>query len=106
MPPGAGRLGEALERAAGKSRPSGADGRLYVSAYVIGNLEISVIAGTLAWMAMTVLGVPFAVPLAIVVGFFDLIPMVGATLGAIMVALAALLVSPLTALLWLIYVFL
>jgi predicted PurR-regulated permease PerM len=76
-----------------------------VSAYVI-NLEISVIAGTLAWVAMTVLGVPFAVPLAIVVGFFDLIPMVGATLGAIIVALAALLVSPLTALLWLVYVFL
>jgi predicted PurR-regulated permease PerM len=76
-----------------------------VSAYVIGNLEISVIAGTLAWVAMTVLGVPFAVPLAILVGFFDLIPMVGATLGAILVALAALLVSPLTALLWLVYVF-
>jgi predicted PurR-regulated permease PerM len=76
-----------------------------VSAYVIGNLEISVIAGAGAWVTMTVLGVPFAVPLAIVVGFFDLIPMVGATLGAIIVALAALLVSPLTALIWLAYVF-
>src|SRR4051812_26365748 len=76
-----------------------------VSAYVVGNLEISVIAGAGAWLVMTVLGVPFAVPLAIVVGFFDLIPMVGATLGAIVVALAALLVSPLTALIWLVYVF-
>src|SRR3954465_4376058 len=81
--------------------------RIYraVSAYVVGNLEISVIAGASAWVAMTVLGVPFAVPLAIVIGFFDLIPMVGATLGAIIVALAALLVSPLTALIWLVYVF-
>jgi hypothetical protein len=76
-----------------------------VSAYVVGNLEISVIAGAGAWVTMTVLGVPFAVPLAIVVGFFDLIPMVGATLGAIVVALAALLVSPLTAVIWLVYVF-
>jgi predicted PurR-regulated permease PerM len=82
--------------------------RIYqaVSAYVVGNLEISLIAGAGAWVTMTVLGVPFAVPLAIVVGFFDLIPMVGATLGAIIVALAALLVSPLTALIWLAYVFL
>jgi predicted PurR-regulated permease PerM len=81
--------------------------RIYqaVSAYVLGNLEISLIAGAGAWLVMTALGVPFAVPLAIVVAFFDLIPMVGATLGAIIVALAALIVSPLTALIWLVYVF-
>ena len=54
---------------------------------------------------MTALGIPFALPLAIVIGFFDLIPMVGATLGAIIVGLAALLVSPLTAVIWLVYVF-
>jgi predicted PurR-regulated permease PerM len=76
-----------------------------VSAYVVGNLEISAIAGTCAWLAMTVLGVPFALPLAIVVAFFDLIPMIGATLGALIVALAALVVSPLTAVIWLAYVF-
>jgi hypothetical protein len=37
--------------------------------------------------------VPFALPLAIVLALFDLVPMVGATLGSIIVALAALLVS-------------
>jgi hypothetical protein len=63
------------------------------------------LSGTCAWIALTVLGVPFALPLAIVIGFFDLLPMVGATLGAIIVALAALLVSPLTAVIWLVYVF-
>jgi predicted PurR-regulated permease PerM len=67
-----------------------------VSAYVIGNLEISVIAGACAWLAMTVLGVPFAVPLAIVIGFSDLIPMVGATLGRSSWRSPRLLVSPLT----------
>jgi predicted PurR-regulated permease PerM len=76
-----------------------------VSAYVIGNLEISVIAGACAWVAMTALGIPFALPLALVIAFFDLIPMVGATLGAIIVGLAALLVSPLTAVIWLVYTF-
>jgi predicted PurR-regulated permease PerM len=76
-----------------------------VSRYVLGNLAISVIAGSGAWVAMRLLGVPFAVPLAIVVAFLDLIPMVGATLGAILVAVAALVVSPLTAVLWLVYIF-
>src|SRR3954470_9537402 len=76
-----------------------------VSGYVIGNLVISVIAGVSAWLAMTALSIPFAVPLALAVAFFDLIPMVGATLGSILVALVALLVSPLTAVLWLLFSF-
>ncbi|MDA0159876.1 AI-2E family transporter [Solirubrobacter ginsenosidimutans] len=79
--------------------------RIYVavSGYVLGNLAISVIAGACAWIAMTVLGIPFAVPLALLIAFLDLIPMIGATLGAAVVALAALLVSPLAAALWLAY---
>jgi predicted PurR-regulated permease PerM len=82
--------------------------RIYraVSGYVVGNLEISVIAGVCAWAVMRLLGVPFALPLALVVAFLDLIPMVGATLGALIVALAALVVSPLTAAVWLVYSFL
>jgi predicted PurR-regulated permease PerM len=77
-----------------------------VSGYVLGNLAISVIAGVSAWVVMTLLGVPFAVPLAIAMAFFDLIPMVGATLGSIIIALAALLVSPLAAAIWLVFSFL
>jgi predicted PurR-regulated permease PerM len=81
--------------------------RIYVavSGYVLGNLMISVIAGVCAWIAMTALGIPFAVPLALLIAFLDLIPMIGATLGAAVVALAALLVSPLAAALWLVYAF-
>jgi predicted PurR-regulated permease PerM len=82
--------------------------RIYRAVYgsVLGNLQISAVAGTAAWLAMTALQIPFAVPLALAVAFFDLIPMVGATLGSILVALVALLVSPLTAVLWLVYSFL
>ena len=54
-----------------------------VSGYVAGNLLISVIAGTVTFITLTVLGVPFAAPLAVWVAFADLIPLVGATLGAI-----------------------
>jgi predicted PurR-regulated permease PerM len=40
-----------------------------------------------------------------VIALFELVPMVDATVGSIIVALAALLVSPLTAVLWLAYTF-
>lgn len=58
--------------------------------YVAGNLLISIIAGTVAWTTLTFLGVPFAVPLAVLVAFLDLIPLVGATLGAIIVGIVTL----------------
>ena len=54
-----------------------------VSGYVFGNLLISVIAGIAAWLMLFILGVPYAEVLGLFVGFADLIPLVGATLGAI-----------------------
>jgi predicted PurR-regulated permease PerM len=39
---------------------------------------------------LSILGVPYALSLGFVVGFFDLIPLVGATLGAIFVGIATL----------------
>jgi predicted PurR-regulated permease PerM len=70
-----------------------------VSHYVLGNLAISAIAGASAWAVMVALGLP----LALLVGFLDLIPMIGATLAAAAVALIALLVSPIAALIWIVY---
>ena len=54
-----------------------------LTGYVMGNLLISVIAGTLTFVALLVFGVPFAAVLALWTAFTDLIPLVGATLGAI-----------------------
>ena len=54
-----------------------------LSGYVFGNLVISVIAGLAAWMMLLALGVPYAGVLGLFVGFTDLIPLVGATLGAV-----------------------
>ena len=65
-----------------------------VGGYVTGNLAISVIAGSLATIALLILGVPFAVALGLVVGLLDLIPLVGATLAAIIVVAVAFLHSP------------
>src|SRR5512132_206292 len=54
-----------------------------VGGYMIGNIIISLIAGVASFIAFSLLGVPFPVPLAFVVAICDLIPMIGATLGAI-----------------------
>jgi predicted PurR-regulated permease PerM len=61
-----------------------------VAGYVAGNLLISVIAGTVSFVTLQILGVPFAVPLAVLMGFLDLVPLVGATLGAAIVGIVTL----------------
>jgi predicted PurR-regulated permease PerM len=66
-----------------------------VGAYMIGNLLISLAAGLATFVVLEALGVPFAVPLAFVVALCDLIPMIGATLGAVACVLATLLTTEL-----------
>jgi predicted PurR-regulated permease PerM len=61
-----------------------------VGAYMIGNVLISLVAGLATFVCLTALRVPFSVPLAFVVALTDLIPMIGATLGAIIVVLLTL----------------
>jgi predicted PurR-regulated permease PerM len=61
-----------------------------VGGYMIGNIIISVIAGVASLIAFSLLGVPFPVPLAFVVAICDLIPMIGATLGAVIGVTVAL----------------
>ena len=75
-----------------------------VSGYVSGNLVISFIAGAGVTVGLTVLGVPYALALGLLLAVFDLIPMVGATLGAIPPILATFAVSPVKALILLIYI--
>jgi predicted PurR-regulated permease PerM len=65
-----------------------------VSGYMIGNLLISLCAGVAALIFLLIAGVPNPVVLALWVAFADLIPLVGAVLGAVVAVFAALLVSP------------
>jgi len=58
---------------------------LTVGGYVTGNLLISVVAGIAATAVLLLLGVPYAVALGLVVAIFDLIPLAGATIAAIIV---------------------
>jgi predicted PurR-regulated permease PerM len=65
-----------------------------VTGYTLGNLLISVIAGIVTFVDLQVLGVNFSVVLAVWVAFCDLIPLVGATIGAIPTIAVAALHSP------------
>jgi predicted PurR-regulated permease PerM len=65
-----------------------------VTGYMVGNLLISVVAGLATFIFLTIAGVPFAGVLGLWVAFADLIPLVGATLGAIPTVLVAFLSSP------------
>jgi predicted PurR-regulated permease PerM len=54
-----------------------------IGGYVMGNLVVSLIAGAVAVTGLLLLGVPYAVVLGVWVGIADLIPAVGAYLGAV-----------------------
>lgn len=61
-----------------------------VTGYVNGNLLTSVIASLASGAMLLILGIPYAAALAIFVGVMDLVPLVGATLGAVVVVTVAL----------------
>ena len=66
--------------------------RIYKSTagYVAGALTITSINGILTFIVLTILGVPFAVPLAVLMSFFGLIPLVGATIGGVLILIVTL----------------
>ncbi len=78
-----------------------------VASYMLGNIVISVLATLATWIVLMILGVPYALSLGFVVGFFDLIPLVGATIGAIVVAFATVTVSfPVATIVWVVFIIL
>lgn len=60
-----------------------ADAAKAVSGYMLGNFLISIIAGFVTYVLLRATGVPYPEVIALFVAFADLIPLVGATLGAI-----------------------
>lgn len=62
--------------------------------YVLGNLLTSFIAGLGTWVWAEIFGIPYALLLGLLVALLDLIPVVGSTIGEVIVALIALTVSP------------
>lgn len=74
-----------------------------VAGYVIGNLAISIVAGLITYATLEALGVPFALPLAVLMALFDLIPLVGATLGGAIIAIVCAIANfPTAPIIWII----
>jgi predicted PurR-regulated permease PerM len=55
--------------------------------FVSGALSVAFIAASTSYLFLTILGLPYAIALAVFVGLFDLIPLVGATIAAVVVSL-------------------
>ncbi len=89
------QLGPARER---RARVVSSEVYRAVGGYVAGNLTISLIAGTSTYVVLTILGVDFAVPLAVLMAFLDLIPLVGATIGGVLIGIVCAIVDFPTAL--------
>jgi predicted PurR-regulated permease PerM len=75
-----------------------------VSGYITGNLAISAICGVTTFVVLLVLGMPYAAPLALLVAVLDLIPLVGATLGGVLLVVVGLFVEPWKAAVLLVFV--
>ena len=86
-------FGFASPAADARWRPVVEDSISAVSSSLIGNVAISVIAGTVAGLSAYIFGLPFPIVLAVITGFLDLIPQVGATIAAVILVAVALTVS-------------
>lgn len=64
-----------------------------VGGFVLGNLATSLVAGLGTWVWLTALGVPYPLLLALFVALLDLIPIVGSSIGGLIVSLVALVKS-------------
>jgi predicted PurR-regulated permease PerM len=64
-----------------------------VGGYVSGALVVSTCATVASWIAMAIMGIKFALPLALLVGLTDLIPIIGATFGAFVACTVILLLD-------------
>jgi len=61
-----------------------------VGGYMAGALTIAMIAGIATYIVLLILGVPFRGPLAVIAGLFSLIPLVGATVAAVLIGIVTL----------------
>ena len=65
-----------------------------LSRWFLGQLALGFIIGLMSYIGLSVLGVPYALVLAIIAGLFELVPYIGPWLSAIPAILIALTVSP------------
>ncbi len=63
------------------------------SRYMLGNLAISLVCGTVYGVTAVILGLPYPLALAVIAAILDLVPTIGATIAGVLIAFVALSVS-------------
>ena len=62
--------------------------------WIRGQLALSLIVGIISYIGLTILGIPFALPLALIAGILEIIPIVGPIIAAVPAILIGLTVAP------------
>ncbi len=65
-----------------------------LGAWLRGQLVLSLVIGTITWIALQVLGLEYALPLALIAGLLEIIPTLGPILSSIPAIIIALTISP------------
>ena len=65
-----------------------------LGAWLQGQMLLCLAIGSISWLALTALGIPYAFPLAMIAGILEAIPTLGPILAAIPAAIVALTISP------------
>lgn len=65
-----------------------------LGAWLRGELILMFFIGLMSWIALTLLNVPYALPLALLAGILEVVPTLGPTLSAVPSVIVALTVSP------------
>ena len=59
-----------------------------------GQIVLSICIGVMSWIGLMLIGMPFALPLALIAGFLEIVPTLGPILSAIPAVIVALTISP------------
>ncbi|HKL74192.1 MAG TPA: AI-2E family transporter [Clostridia bacterium] len=74
------------------------------SKYLAGQLTEAILLGTVCYIIMSILNLPYAALISMIIGFVNLIPIVGAYIGGAFSAVIILAVSPVKALIFIIFI--
>lgn len=69
-----------------------------LGAWLRGQLLLSFIVGLLSYIGLTILGIPYALPLAVIAGVLEVVPIIGPIISAIPAIMIALTISPILSL--------